>query len=116
MRTRFIHRDPITGAGRGTKAGRRVQCGAYGAAVRDANLQVALAGEADANRRYLAYGIQALAESRPDIAQLFFEAAGAETIHALKHLRTMGAIASTRENLETAATGEVLEIDVACRG
>ncbi len=78
----------------------------------DANLQVALAGEADANRRYLAYGIQALNESRPDIAQLFFEAAGAETIHALAHLKTMGVVRSTRENLQTAATGEMLEIDV----
>jgi rubrerythrin/VIT1/CCC1 family predicted Fe2+/Mn2+ transporter len=78
----------------------------------DANLQVALAGEADANRRYLAYGIRALAEGRPDIAQLFFEAAGAETIHALEHLRTMGAVGSTRENLVTAATGEVMEIEV----
>jgi vacuolar iron transporter family protein len=78
----------------------------------DANLQVALAGEADANRRYLAYGIRALAEGRADIAQLFFEAAGAETIHALEHLRTMGAVASTRENLALAATGEMQEIDV----
>ena len=78
----------------------------------DANLQVALAGEADANRRYLAYGIQALNEGRPEIAQLFFEAAGAETIHALTHLKTMGVIRSTRENLQTAATGEMLEIDV----
>src|SRR5437667_815974 len=78
----------------------------------DANLQVALAGEADANRRYLAYGIRALAEGRADVAQLFFEAAGAETIHALEHLRAMGAVASTRENLVTAATGEVQEIDV----
>ena len=78
----------------------------------DANLQVALAGEADANRRYLAYGIRALAEGRADIAQLFFEAAGAETIHALEHLRTMGAVGPTRENLAVAATGEILEIDV----
>ena len=78
----------------------------------DANLQVALAGEADANRRYLAYGIRALAEGRPDIAQLFFEAAGAETIHGLEHLRVMGAVGSTRDNLVTAATGEMQEIDV----
>src|SRR5262249_43892094 len=63
-------------------------------------------------RRYLAYGIRALAEGRADIAQLFFEAAGAETIHALEHLRTMGAVASTRENLAVAATGEMQEIDV----
>src|SRR5262245_8046709 len=78
----------------------------------EANLQVALAGEADANRRYLAYGSQARQEGRPDIAQRFFEAAGAETIHALNHLRTMRAIGTTRENLEHAATGEMLEIDV----
>jgi VIT1/CCC1 family predicted Fe2+/Mn2+ transporter/rubrerythrin len=78
----------------------------------DANLQVALAGEADANRRYLAYGIRSLAEGRADIAQLFFEAAGAETIHALEHLRAMGAVGSTRENLVVAATGEMQEIDV----
>jgi vacuolar iron transporter family protein len=78
----------------------------------DANLQVALAGEADANRRYLAYGIRALAEGRADVAQLFFEAAGAETIHALEHLRAIGAVRSTRENLVTAATGEIQEIDV----
>jgi VIT1/CCC1 family predicted Fe2+/Mn2+ transporter/rubrerythrin len=78
----------------------------------DANLQVALAGEADANRRYLAYGIRALAEGRADVAQLFFEAAGAETIHALEHLRAIGAVRSTRENLVTAATGEMQEIDV----
>jgi rubrerythrin/VIT1/CCC1 family predicted Fe2+/Mn2+ transporter len=78
----------------------------------EANLLVALAGEADANRRYLAYGIKALNEGRADIAQLFFEAAGAETIHALNHLSTMGAVGSTRENLERAATGEMEEIDV----
>jgi vacuolar iron transporter family protein len=78
----------------------------------DANLLVALAGEADANRRYLAYGIRALNEGRADIAQLFFEAAGAETIHALNHLATMGAIGTTRENLQLAATGEVEEIEV----
>jgi VIT1/CCC1 family predicted Fe2+/Mn2+ transporter/rubrerythrin len=78
----------------------------------DANLQVALAGEADANRRYIAYGVQAITEGRPEIAQLFFEAAGAETVHALGHLRALGAVRSTRENLVRAATGEAEEIDV----
>ena len=78
----------------------------------EANLRVAVAGEADANRRYLAYGFQALREGRPDIAQLFFEAAGAETIHALNHLQVMNAIGTTHENLERAARGEVEEIEV----
>ena len=78
----------------------------------EANLPVALAGEADANRRYIAYGFQAINEGHPEIAQLFFEAAGAETVHALTHLKTMGAVGSTRENLQRAATGEMEEIDV----
>ena len=104
-------------AGRsGIAIGPALQCGAMTrertSSKTEANLLVALAGEADANRRYLAYGIRALNEGRADIAQLFFEAAGAETIHALNHLATMGAVRSTRENLELAATGEVEEIEV----
>ena len=107
------------GAGRGSLKS-RARPGYNGAAMTrervdsrtEANLLVALAGEADANRRDLAYGIEALNEGRPEIAQLFFEAAGAETIHALNHLRTMRAIGTTRENLQTAATGEMMEIEV----
>ena len=75
------------------------------------NLQIALAGEADANRRYTAYGIRALQEGYPEIAQLFFEAAGAETVHAYSHLLALNAIGTTGENLRTAAIGETDEID-----
>jgi VIT1/CCC1 family predicted Fe2+/Mn2+ transporter/rubrerythrin len=75
------------------------------------NLQIALAGEADANRRYTAYGIKALQEGYPEVAQLFFEAAGAETVHAYSHLLALGAIGTTEENLRTAAEGETGEIE-----
>ena len=75
------------------------------------NLQIALAGEADANRRYTAYGIRALQEGYPEIAQLFLEAAGAETVHAYSHLLALNAIGTTEENLRTAAIGETHEID-----
>jgi VIT1/CCC1 family predicted Fe2+/Mn2+ transporter/rubrerythrin len=75
------------------------------------NLQVALAGEADANRRYSAYGIRALQEGYPEIAQLFFEAAGAESVHAYSHLVALDAIGTTAENLRTAARGETGEIE-----
>ncbi|HEV8718011.1 MAG TPA: VIT1/CCC1 transporter family protein [Candidatus Binatia bacterium] len=75
------------------------------------NLQVALAGEADANRRYTAYGIRALQEGYLDIAQLFFEAAGAESVHAYSHLVALDAIGTTAENLRTAARGETGEIE-----
>jgi rubrerythrin len=59
------------------------------------NLQIALAAAADANRCYTASGIRALQEGYPEVAQLFFEAAGAETVHAYSHLVTLGAIGST---------------------
>ncbi len=75
------------------------------------NLQVALAGEADANRRYTAFGIRALQEGHPEIAQLFFEAAGAEAVHAYSLLSALGAIGSTAENLRAAALGETGEIE-----
>jgi rubrerythrin len=64
----------------------------------DANLLVALAGEADANRALSRVRDRGVHGRGPDIA-LFFEAAGAETIHALEHLRTMRTIGITRENL-----------------
>ena len=69
------------------------------------NLQVALAGEADAHLRYTAYGIRALQEGYMEIAQIFFEAAGAESVHAYSHLATLHAIGTTAENLRTAARG-----------
>lgn len=75
------------------------------------NLQVALAGEADANRRYTAFGIRALQEGHPEVAQLFFEAAGAEAVHAYSLLSALGAIGSTAENLRAAALGETGEIE-----
>jgi VIT1/CCC1 family predicted Fe2+/Mn2+ transporter/rubrerythrin len=75
------------------------------------NLQIALAGEADTNRRYTAYGIRALHEGRPEIAQLFLEAAGAETVHAYSHLMALDAIGTTLENLRAAAKGETSEIE-----
>src|SRR5262245_7529529 len=75
------------------------------------NLQVALASEADANRRYTAYGIRALQEGYFEVAQLFFEAAGAEAVHAYSHLAVLGAVSTTLENLRTATRGETSEIE-----
>jgi VIT1/CCC1 family predicted Fe2+/Mn2+ transporter/rubrerythrin len=75
------------------------------------NLQIALAGEADTNRRYTAYGIRVLHEGYPEIAQLFFKAAGAETVHAYSHLLALDAIGTTVENLRIAAKGETSEIE-----
>lgn len=73
------------------------------------NLRDAFAGESQANRRYLAFAQKAENEGFVQIAKLFRAAAEAETIHALNHLKIMGEIKSTNENLETAISGETFE-------
>ena len=73
------------------------------------NLAIAFAGESQANRKYLAFAIQAEKEGYPVIAKLFRAAAEAETVHAMGHLRNMGGVGSTEENLRAAFEGETYE-------
>jgi rubrerythrin len=70
------------------------------------NLAEAFAGESQANRKYLAFAKKADQDGLPQVAKLFRAAAEAETVHALAHLRVMGGIRSTPENLEEAIQGE----------
>ena len=73
------------------------------------NLQEAFAGESQANRKYLAFARKAEAEGYPQIAKLFRAAAEAETVHAHAHLRVMGGVKETAENLQAAIDGEGAE-------
>jgi len=73
------------------------------------NLMDAFAGESQANRKYLAFAKKAEAEGFRQIAKLFRAAAEAETVHAHNHLREAGGIKSTKENLESAISGETFE-------
>ncbi len=75
------------------------------------NLKNAIIGEAKARLEYTAFGMQAMQEGLPEFAQLFMEAAGAETIHGINHLRTAGGIGTTLENLNESANGEDYEIE-----
>lgn len=70
------------------------------------NLQHAFAGESQANRKYLAFAAKADKEGLPQVARLFRAAAAAETVHAHAHLRVMGGIKDTAENLRAAVAGE----------
>jgi len=70
------------------------------------NLQDAFAGESQANRKYLAFAKKADKDGLPQVAKLFRAAADAETIHAHAHLRVLGGIKTTIENLEEAIAGE----------
>jgi rubrerythrin len=75
----------------------------------DENLKAAFAGESQANRKYLAFAKAADKEGLPQVARLFRAAAEAETIHAHNHLRAMGAIGKTGDNLKMAFDGETYE-------
>jgi rubrerythrin len=77
----------------------------------NANLQTAITGEARARLKYTAFALQAMQEGHPEIAQLFLEAAGAETIHGISHLRVAGGIGTTQQNLDESANGEDYEIE-----
>ena len=72
-------------------------------------LKEAFAGESQANRKYLAFSAKADQEGHPQVARLFRAAADAETVHAHNHLRTLGGIKSTKENLQEAIAGETHE-------
>lgn len=74
------------------------------------NLQEAFAGESQANRRYLAFAKKAADEGYPVVARLFRAVAAAETVHAHNHLRIMGGVGDTKENLAAAISGENYEI------
>jgi rubrerythrin len=73
------------------------------------DLLEAFAGESQANRRYLAFAVKAQQEGHSGIAKLFRAVAEAETIHAHAHLRIVGGVKSTADNLEEAVSGETHE-------
>lgn len=73
------------------------------------DLLEAFAGESQANRKYLAFAKKAEEEGYKQIARLFRAAAEAETVHAHNHLRELGGIRSTKENLDEAINGESYE-------
>jgi rubrerythrin len=73
------------------------------------NLAEAFAGESQANRRYLAFAKQADKEGYHQVAKLFRAAAEAETVHAHAHMKALGGIKTTAENLKEAIAGETHE-------
>jgi rubrerythrin len=73
------------------------------------DLKDAFAGESQANRKYLAFAKKAEQEGYGQIAKLFRAAAEAETVHAHNHLKELGGIKGTADNLTEAINGEVFE-------
>jgi rubrerythrin len=73
------------------------------------DLKEAFAGESQANRKYLAFAKKADQEGYKQAAKMFRAAAEAETVHAHAHLRVLGGVKSTKENLAEAVNGESFE-------
>lgn len=73
------------------------------------NLADAFSGEAQARARYMAFARKAEADGLTKIAKLFREIADQEFEHANEHLRCLGMVKSTLENLEAAVQGETYE-------
>ena len=77
----------------------------------EANLMAAFAGESQAHMKYAIFADKARQEGFPNVARLFEAISYAERVHATAHLRTMGGIGSTAENLGGAIDGENYEVD-----
>ena len=75
------------------------------------NLEAAFAGESQAHMKYLAFAAKAEQEGKPNIARLFTAVAHAEQVHAINHLKELGGVGSTVDNLGAAIGGENFEVD-----
>jgi len=72
------------------------------------NLKAGFVAESQAHQRNLAFALKAEQEGYPQMARLFRAVAEAEGIHAFNHLRLLGGVDSTQENLEAAFERENL--------
>jgi rubrerythrin len=74
------------------------------------NAKAALAGESQAHIKYLNFAQRARQEQKPNVARLFEAASYAEQIHASAHLRVLGGVGNTTDNLAAAMAGEAFEV------
>ncbi|MEK6758616.1 MAG: rubrerythrin family protein [Deltaproteobacteria bacterium] len=77
----------------------------------DDNLRAAFAGESQAHAKYQIFARKAEKEGRSNLARLFRAVAHAELIHAKTHLKALGEVGESADNLSKAISGEAFEID-----
>ncbi|GEM_PF-25756 len=77
----------------------------------ETDLLAAFAGESQAHVKYLNFAERARKEGFPNIARLFEAIAYAELVHASNHLRELGLLHGTGDNLQAAIDGENFEVD-----
>jgi rubrerythrin len=74
------------------------------------NLKDAFAGESQAHLKYMVFADLAERDGLANVARLFRAASFSEQMHAENHLRALGGIGKTQQNLEAALGGETFEI------
>ena len=72
------------------------------------NLKAGFVAESQAHIRNLEFAMKAEQEGLPQVARLFRAVAEAEGIHAFNHLRLLGGVSGTQDNLEAAFERENL--------
>lgn len=75
------------------------------------NLKTAFSGESQAHMRYIIFADVAEENGHKNVARLFRAIAYAERVHATNHLRELGLIRETKENLQMAIDGENYEVE-----
>ena len=75
------------------------------------DLKAAFAGESQAHVKYMIFSEEAQKEGKPKLANVFRAIARAELIHAKNHLRALGGIKKSEENIVVAYNGENYEIE-----
>ncbi len=74
-------------------------------------LNEAFAGESMAHMKYLIFSEEAEKEGFKNVSRLFKAISFAEFVHARNHLRNLGLIKGTVDNLQTGIDGETYEIE-----
>lgn len=75
------------------------------------NLQAAFAGESQAHMKYAIFADKAEQEGWPNVAKLFRAISYAERVHATNHLKRLGGIGKSADNLQAAIDGETYEVE-----
>ncbi|MCD4733170.1 rubrerythrin family protein [bacterium] len=74
-------------------------------------LWAAFAGESQAHMKYAAFADEAAKAGMTNIAKLFRAISYAERVHATNHLKVLGGLGKTSENLQGAIEGETFEVE-----
>ena len=75
------------------------------------NLRDAFSGESQAHMKYQVFAQKADEEGKPNTARLFRAISFAEQVHATNHMKTLGDLGDTMDNLQKAINEENFEVE-----